>query len=72
MRMIDRAFLIQKLIGLFLSLALVALLISSSYGEENGKLKYGISFSGGFSVKGRHSFTRWAFLPRVDLPLHNY
>ena len=50
----------------------VAPFISISQGEEV-KAKYGASVSGGFSDESRgHRFTRWAFLPRVDLFLNRY
>jgi hypothetical protein len=47
-------------------------LISNSYGEEESKWKYGASFSGGYTIMGRHSFTRWGVFPRADVPLHPY
>jgi hypothetical protein len=57
---------------LILLMILVPPFISISRGEEE-KASYGVSVSGGFSEQSRgHRFTRWAFLPRVDLPLYRY
>ena len=67
----------KKLLMVFL-LTLVFLLmpgasfISISHGEAE-KARYGASVSGGISDQNRgHRFTRWAFLPRFNLPLHRY
>jgi len=67
MRTVQKRFLLQ----LIFTLVLPALFISNTYGET-GKITYGASFSGGFTEQGRNDFTRWAVLPRADVPLHRY
>jgi hypothetical protein len=45
--------------------------ISPSYGEEEGRPKWGFSFLGGFNARIHPSLIQVSFLPRLDLPLHN-
>lgn len=43
---------------------------SNSYGEEDGKIKWGFSLSAGTDQKSKNDLMMFALLPRVDLPLH--
>ncbi len=47
-------------------------IVSSSYGEEVSKVKYGFSILGGAGDAWRSTpdMRVYGFLPRVDLPLH--
>ena len=55
----------------FVSFVMVGSMISHSYGEENGKVKYGFSiFGGSGDVWRKVNMTAYGFLPRLDLPLH--
>ena len=53
-----------------ISLVIVVLSFSNSYGEEDGKIKWGFSLSLGTDQKSKNDLTMYAFLPRVDLPFH--
>jgi opacity protein-like surface antigen len=56
----------------FVTVMMVGLLISYSYGEEDSKTRYGFSIMGGAGEAWRTKpdMTVFGFLPRVDLPLH--
>ena len=49
-------------------------IVSSSYGEEVSRLKYGFSVFGGAGDAWHNEtdMTVYGFLPRVDLPLHEH
>ena len=53
-----------------ISLIIIILSFSNSYGEEDGKARWGFSLSAGTDQKSKNDLTMYDFLPRVDLPLH--
>ena len=56
----------------FVVFAMIGLLTSHSYGEEEKKLNWGFSILGGTgdAARGSPDFYVLGFLPRIDLPLH--
>lgn len=56
----------------FFLLTVLPLFISNSDAEDDRRVQWGFSISGGFPQGSTPNLTRWAFLPRVDLPLHKY
>jgi len=53
----------------FFSVVLIGLFVPSSYGEEEGGLKWGFSLGVGQPHKSEHSLNLWTFFPRVDVPV---
>lgn len=60
----------RHLICVVIFLVAIGSFTPSSYGEEDGKTKWGFSLSAGTDQKSKNDLTMFALLPRVDLPLH--
>jgi len=53
-----------------LMLLMIDSMPSYSYGDEEGRMKWGFSFSSGTDQRSRNDLTKYDFLPRADLGLH--